>query len=424
MINNKLFENKENAMNTITKRILSFISVFFIVILLVPQNDLITSAATNATVYEYSPMLEDRGNIYYIQRVEGDDYSYDIYRLEVATGTKTRLLSSKNDILGMMLHNDTLYYTSYEREKEVDQIYSVSIDAKENKTICDGYFLWLDDSSIYYTVVKGEESKLYKRDYDSKKATLIFTGNMTFSFVKNLDNTLYFTQFNEASSKLTLYTLMPEQTKLSALTKDKITLNGTERTYPTVSDVAKINGDIYYQYGTHEGSGSYWYGTLIKLASRTNTKSIIAKQLYEEQIYHNDSSIFYNGTDSSEKHYQYNTKTGKTSSYTYKTTGTESFNILGDKTYCAKPDGKELITVSHFTSGTNKNNLVKSFINISYKQKKKLNYSASIKKYGDYLLIPVTCMDYNDTSYGWRGRCVSVTWYVADSDGKILAQFQ
>ncbi|ROR23622.1 uncharacterized protein DUF5050 [Mobilisporobacter senegalensis] len=411
-------------MNTITKRILSFILVFSIIVFLLPQNVLITSAAANATVYEYSPMVEDRGNIYYIQRVEGDEYSYDIYRFEVATGNKTRLLSSKNDILGMMLHNDTLYYTSYEGEKDVYQTYSVSIDAKEQKTICNGYFICLDDSSIYYSVIKGEESKLYKRDYDSKKATLIYTGNMTFSFVKNLDNTLYFAQFNEASSKLTLYTLMPEQTRLSVLTTEKIKLNGTERIYPTVSDIAEINGDIYYQYGTYEGSGSYWYGTLKKLDSSTNTKSVIAKQLYEDQIYHNDSSIFYRGTDSSGEHFQYNTKTGKTSSYIYKTTGTESFNILGDKTYCAKADGKELITVSRFTSGTNKSNLVKSFINLSYKQNEKFDYSAYVKKYGDYLIIPVTCMDYNDTSYGWRGRCVSVTWYVADSDGKILAQFQ
>jgi hypothetical protein len=411
-------------MNTLPKRILRFILVFFTIAFLLPQNIPITSAATNKAVYEYSPMLEDRGNIYYIQRVEGDEYSYDIYRLEVATGKKTRLLSSKNDILDMMIHKDTLYYTSYEGEKDVYQTYSVSIDGKDKKTVCNGYFICLDDSGIYYIVSKGKESKLYKRDYNSKKAILIYTGNMTFSFVKNLDNTLYFTQFNEASSKLTLYTLMPEQTKLAVLTANKITLNGSERTFPMVSDITKINGDIYYQYGTYEGSGSYWYGTLIKLDSSTKKNSVIAEQLYEEQIYHNDSSIFYIGTESSGKHYRYNTKTGKTSSYKYKITGTESLNILGDKTYSAKADGKKLIVVSHFTSGTNKSNLVKSFINLSYKQKKEFSYSASVKKYGDFLLIPVTCMDYNDTSYGWRGRCVSITWYVADSDGKILAQFQ
>ena len=411
-------------MNTIIKRVFNFILVLFIIISPLPQNVLITSAATNVMVYEYSPMLEDRGNIYYIQRVESDEYSYDIYRLEVATGKKTRLISSKDDILGMMLHNDTLYYTSYEGEKDVYQTYSVSIDAKDKKTICNGYFLCLDDSSIYYTVIKGKESKLYKKDYGSKKSTFIYTGNMTFSFAKNLDNTLYFTQFDEVSSKLTLYTLIPEQTKLAVLTTDKIMLNGSERTSPKVSDVAKINGDIYYQYGTYQGTGNYWYGTLNKLDSGKNKKSVIAKQLYEEQIYHNDNIIFYNDTDRSEVHYQYNTKTGKISTYTYKATGTESFNIFGDKTYCAKVDGKELITVSRFTSGTNKSNLVKSFIKLSYKQEKKFDYSASVKKYGDYLLIPVTCRDYSDTSNGWRGRCVSVIWYVTDSDGKILAQFQ
>jgi len=343
--------------------------------------------------------------------------------LEVATGNKTKLLSTKNDIVSMMLHNDALYYTSYDGEKDIYQTYSVSIDAKDKKTICNGRFISLDDSSIYYIDSKDEKNKLYKRNYNSEKDTLIFTGNQTFSFVKNLDNTLYFTQFDEASSKLISYTLLAKKTKLSVLTTDKITSDGSDRTYTMISDLVKINGAIYYQYGTYQGSGNYWYGTLKKLDPNTKTKSVIVEQLYEAQIYHNDSSIFYNGTDSDEKHYQYNTKTGKTSTYIYKTTGSESFNILGDKTYCAKADGKELITVSRVTSGTNKDDL-KSFCKISYKQNKKYDYSASVKKYGDYFLIPVTCMDYNDNSYGWRGRCVSITWYVVSSGGKILAQFQ
>jgi hypothetical protein len=418
-----IFKTKENIMSAITKRILNFILIFFLLIILLPQNVMITNAATKATVYEYTPMLADNENIYYIQIVEGDEYSYDIYRLEVATGNKTRLLSSMNDILSMMLHRNILYYTCYDQEKEVYQIHSVSTDAKDNKIICNGYFLCLDDSGIYYTVIKGEESKLYKRNYGSNKATFICNVNMNFRFVKNLDNTLYFTQFNEASSKLTLYTLMPEQSKLAVLTTEKIKLNGSERTDIIVSDLVKINGDIYYQYGAYEGTGNYWYGTLKKLDLNTKTKAVIAEQLYEEQIYHNDDSIFYNGTDFSGEHYQFNTKTDKTSFYIYKTTGTESFNILGDETYCIKADGKDLITISRFTSGTNKEDLVKAFARLTYKQKKNYSYSAGIRKYGDYLLIPVTCMDYNNAG-SWRGRCVSVIWYVISSDGKILAQFQ
>ncbi|MFT4146188.1 MAG: DUF5050 domain-containing protein [Mobilitalea sp.] len=410
-------------MKTIMRRILSFTLTLLISILILPQNADIANAASSTAVYEYSPMLEDRGNIYYIQRKDNKEYSYDIYRLEIATGNKTRLLSSKNDILAMMIHNNILYYTCYVGEEDVYKIYSVSINAKDKKTICNGCLMYLDDSGIYYTVTKGEESKLYKRDYESKKVTLIYTGNISFSFVKNLEGTLYFAQYNEVSSKLTLYTLMPNQTKLTVLTTNKIKVNGSERTFPRISDIVKINGDIYYQYGAEEGSGSYWYGTLVKLNTRTNKVSVIVEQLYEEKIYYYGSSIFYNDTDSSDKHYQYNTKTNKTTTYTYKTTGTESFNIIGDKTYCAKTDGKESIVVSRFTSGTNKENLVKSFINISYKQKEEFEYSASVKKYGKYLLIPVTCMDYNANN-GWRGRYVSVTWYVADSQGKILAQFQ
>ncbi len=411
-------------MNTSIKRLLNLTLIFVIIVNLLPQNTLIISAATtHAAVYEYLPMIEEKGSIYYIQRVDGNEYSNDIYRLEVATGNKTKLVSSKYDILNMILHNGILYYTIRNGEKDIDQTYSVSIDAEDNHIVCNGYVLYLDDSSIYYNVFKGNNNKLYKRGYKSKKAALIYSGNMTFCFVKSLDNTLYFNQFNEDSSKLILFTLKPGQKKLTVLTADKVVPEDPER-IPIVPDLVKINGDIYYQYGTYEGSGNYWYGTLLKLDCITNKKSVIAKRTYEDSIYHNDSSIFYNENDNSEKHYKYNTKTNKTSSYIYKTTGTESFNILGDKTYCAEAGDKEWISVSRFTSGTNKVNLVNSFIKISYKQKKQFDYSASVKKIGDYLLIPVTCMDYNDTSFGWRGRLVSVTWYVADTDGKVLGQFQ
>lgn len=411
-------------MKTIIKRILSITLSTLIIGLLLPQNVNTASAASNAVVYEYLPMIEDRGNIYYIQRIDDKECSFNLYRLEIATGNKTKLLSSNNEILAMMIHNNNLYYTCYVWEEDAYKLYSVSINGKDKKTICNGYLQYLDDSSIYYTVTKGEESKLYKKDYGSKKATLVHTGNISLRFVKNIDGTRYFTQFNEESSKLTIYTLKPEQTKLTVLTANKVKLDGSERTFPRVSDIIKLNGDFYYQYGVEEGTGNYWYGTLVKLDTSTNKNSVIVKQLYEEKIYYYGSSILYNDTDSSDKHYQYNTKTNKISTYIYKTTGTESFNILGDKTYSAKADGKGSVVVSRFTSGTNKKNLVETFINISYKQKKEFEYSASVKEYGNYLLIPVTCMDYSDTSNGWRGRYVSVTWYVADSDGKILAQFQ
>lgn len=411
-------------MNTLTKRTLSFILVFFTALTLLPQQVPAARADTAATVFEYTSMLEDNGSIYYIASAQGTKESYDIYRLEIANGNKTKLLTSDNYISNLLLHKDTLYYTSDAMSKEGYQTYSVTIATQEKKTVCTGYLVSLDDSSLYYTVTKGEKCKLYKKDYNSKKSLLIYTGNTTLSFVKNLDGTLYFSQFNEATSKLVLYMLQPGQTKLTALTTDKLAMNETGQTTPIVSDIISLNGDLYYQYGTHQGSGSFWYGTLKKISTSGNKKSVIVKELYEEQIYHNTDSIFYCGIESSEKSYIYHIKTGKTSSYACKITGTESYNILGDKTYCAVADGKASITVAAFTSGTNKKNLVKDFITISYKQDKSLSYSASVKQLGDYLLIPVQCMDYNDASYGWRGKCVSITWYVADLDGKSLATFQ
>ncbi len=406
------------------KRILSIIFIFSMLFMLMPQNVRIANAVTTQMVYDYSPVLVENGSVYYVQCIKGDQDIYKLFQLEIATGNKTNLLSSDEEIVNMMVHNNILYYSSYVIEKSAYQTFSVSVDTKEKKTVCNGELVSLDDKGIY-TVAKGDVSKLYRREYDSKKATLLYTGNLTFNFAKNLNNTLYFSQFNEKTSKITLYTLTSEQTKLTTLTSDKLTLDGSERLDPIVSDVVIVNGDLYYQYGVYEGSGYYWYGKLMRLASKTNKKSVIVESLYEEKIYHNDSSIFYSGgLDSIDEHYKYNTKIGKTSNYTYKIAGTESFNILGNYTYCAKADGKGLITVSRFTSGTNGKNMDKSFINISYKQNKKYEYSAIVRQQGDYLLIPVTAMDYNDTTYGWRGKCVGVTWFVADSDGKILTQFQ
>ena len=194
------------------KRILSMVLILSMLLILPSQNTLSANAATTKIVYSYTPMLVENGNIYYIQRIEGDQYTDQLYRLEIATGKKTSLLTSSEDILGMMLHNDTLYYTSYVGKKNIYQTYSVSLVTKEKNTICDGKFVSLDDSGIYYIVTEGAVSKLYKRAYDSDKATLLYTGNTTFRFVKNLDNTLYFSQFNEKSSKLTLFKLMPEKT--------------------------------------------------------------------------------------------------------------------------------------------------------------------------------------------------------------------
>lgn len=166
-----------------TKRILAITLVFFMLLMLPSQNTISASAATNRIVYEYSTMLVEKGYIYYIQRINGDQYTYKLYQLDIATGKKTILLSSSEDILDMVLHNDTLYYTSYVGEKDIYQTYSVSVTSKEKHTICDGKFVSLDDDGICYIVSEGDVSKLYKKAYDSEESTLLYTGNMTFRFV-------------------------------------------------------------------------------------------------------------------------------------------------------------------------------------------------------------------------------------------------
>lgn len=406
------------------KRISRILLSILLLITLVFQNTHVVNAANSAIVYEYSTMLVDKGNIYYIQTVEGDNTNYNIFRLEISSGKKTKLISTNSYILNMVIHKSTLYYTCYNSEKEAYYIYSVSINGKSKATVCAGNVICIDDSGIYYDIFEGENSKLYKRNFKDNSDTIIFTGNMSLQYIKEIDKTFYFSHFNQKSSVIELYTLLQGGAQLTRLTTDKVTLNETERNFPLVSDIAKINGDLYYQYGSYEGTGNFWYGTLKKLDIRTNKKSVIAKNLYDAHIYHDQNNIYYSGIESNAKYYYYNSKTNKTISYTCNTSDNESLSILGNKTYSAKVNGKDKVTISRFTSGTNKKNLIEPFIRFTYKQTKSLNYYVSVKQYGKYLIIPVNCMDYNDYSYGWRGKCVSITWYVADQKGNILSQFK
>jgi hypothetical protein len=186
----------------------------------------------------------------------------------------------------------------------------------------------------------------------------------------------------------------------------------------------KVNGDTYYQYGTYQGSGDFWYGTLLKINSATGKNSVIVKNMYDDKIYYYGTQIFYYGIEDASKCFIYNTKSGKTSTSIYKLEDTEGLSILGEKSYCIKVDGKDYITVSEFSTGTDKKDLKKDFIKISCNQNSKYSYSASVKQLGNYLLIPVVCTDYSDESFGWRGKCVGIHWYVADMSGKTVADFQ
>lgn len=393
-----------------------------LLLLVTMQNPITAHGAANGIVYEYSKMIENNGNIYYIQSIEGTKDTYTIYWLNPADGNSKKIAASTSYITALVVYNKILYYTSYTPGGTDYTTYSVSIDGGTPKAICKGLVCYADKSGIYYTVNTKANCLLYRKSFQDTADKLLYTGNSTFQYVKNIGNTLYFGEFTASSSQIHLSSLVSGKSKLSVLSTWKASADTSST--PTISDVALLKGNIYYQFGTYEGSGGFWYGTLVKVSGDSKRSSVITDKMISSVISHSDSNIYFDDMESFTKHYSYSVTSGKTSSYSCKVEDSSSFNVLGGYTYSAKPAGMKYITLSRFTSGTNYKNKTADFIKFTYPQSPNQTYIPSVKSLGNYLLIPITCIDFNDASYGWRGHTLKVTWYVADLDGKVLTHFE
>ena len=89
----------------------------------------------------------------------------------------------------------------------------------------------------------------------------------------------------------------------------------------------------------------------------------------------------------------------------------------------ADTSNKKKIVISRFNSGTDRETLTKKFISIPFKQKAGISYSVSMKQVGIYNMICVTGTDFSP-KYGWRGKTVSVNWFITDGAGTLLGSFQ
>lgn len=379
-------------------------------------------AAAQGMVYGYSKMIENNGEIYYIRSTEGITDTYDIHRLNPKTGTNLMIASSTTYITDLEIYNNTLYYTSDIPGSTDYMTYSVSVDGGTPQSLFKGIVCYADENGIYYTVNDGDHCLLYTKAYTDTDAVLLYTGNSSFQYVKNINNTLYFGQFNSSSSQIKLLTLKTGKAKLSALSTLKISTETSST--PVISDVVTIKGNIYYQFGTYEGSGGFWYGTLVKFDTAIRKSSVITKNMISPVIDYSNTKIYYDDMQEFSKHYTYNTASGKTSTYTCKPEDSAYLTVQGGYTFSTKSVGMKYITVSRFTSGTNYKNNINNFIKLPFPQDKKLSYVPGIKSLGDYLLLSVTCIDYDDSSYGWRGNTLKINWYVADHNGKVLTHFE
>lgn len=378
-------------------------------------------AAARQMLYRYNSMLEEDGTIYYVKTSENSS-ACSICKLNTDTGEETVIFSSKSYISNMIYYDGKIYYTTAENNKNV--IYSMGIQGENNTKICYGILTYIDQNGIFYTVPTDTQCRLYKKSFDTGKELLIMKSDISFTYVKNIENTLYFSQYSTTKYKVKLYSMKSDETKLTLLDTQTVYKDLYSGYIVYVSDLAEINQNLYYQYGTLQGTGNFWYGVLVKINPATNKKNIISKDMFEENLAHDDLYIYCNILEKSNGFSKYNTKTGKFTNFNCKLSDSESYNVIDNKTYSAKPENLKSIVVSQFTSGTNKHDLVNNFVTIPFKQKKGLTYNANVKKLGDYFLISVETIDYNDPGYGWRGHYLDIQWFVTDTSGKLIASIR
>ncbi|SFR76139.1 DUF5050 domain-containing protein [Anaeromicropila populeti] len=404
------------------KTTIGMLFLLLLVILCVPMKN--TNVKAAGYVYTYSNMVEHDDVIYYIKSDEATSKSAGkctIYGLDVKANKKSKIAVSNNTISNLFVYKDILYYTTY-TDDYLDITYSVSLDTNEKTKICQGDLHYVDENGIVYSFYSDSKYSLYKANLDGRAEQLIYEGTEVFDYVKAIGSKLYFYQTDITAYKIKLMYMKSSDSKLTVLTTDKFEKDNYSTYYLSISDIVEMNGNIFYQYGNYEGTGNFWYGVLKKI-DKNNKKKTVYDSMTEPEIYHDTKYIYLNYVDNSNSCIKYNTKTGKKTKYTCEINNGESLSVIDSKSYSASTNNQNYITVSRFSSGTDKKNLKKNFIKFSYKQNSNLTYYADVEKLGSYFLVYVERIDYNDTSYGWRGKYVGIQWYVADAKGKVVANF-
>lgn len=380
-----------------------------------------TVYAASAYVQQYSDMIGQAGYIYYIRTSE-KDASAEIWRMKVSTGKKSKIVSEPEGIIGLIVSGQKLYYTSVNDDKQWE-VRSCSLNGGDVQTVCEGRACYVNRENIYYLRYgkKDIRASLYAKSLDTGEVTRIKTEktDQVMDYVCNVGSESYYYVYDRKTDKLLLYCLHNASNQMIRVAVEKRVADGTSGLM--VSDVRQIDGELYYNFGSYEGTGNFWNGTIKKLTV-DGKKKTVAKYVGDDQIIAGSRELYFSTPQGNS--YKYNLKTGKKTKYSLKFEKDISYIILGDKTYMADTSNSKKILISRFTSGTDRETLTKNFISIPFKQKAGIDYSVSMKTVGIYNMICVTGIDFTDASYGWRGKLVSINWYVTDGAGTLLGSFQ
>lgn len=380
----------------------------------------ITAHAASAYVQQYSDMIGQGGYLYYIRTSEKTGRAV-VRRMKVATGADSKVVSEAKGIIKLIACGQQLYYTTANSASEWE-VRTCKLDGSEKKTVCKGCVCYADKEDIYYIrYTKGNKSYLYAKNIETGKNRLIKSAKagQTLDYVCTIDGDSYYYTYESKADQLVLYRLHTDTKKMTRIAVEKRVAEGTNGLL--VSDIKQINGELYYDFGSYEGSGSFWNGTINKLTTAGKKKSV-AKLVSDDKIIAGSRELYY--TNANGNDYKYDLKTGKKTKYSLKFEENISYTVFGDKTYMTDTSNKKKIVISRFTSGTDRETLTKNFITIPFQQKKNVSYSVDIKTVGIYNLVSVTGRDFTDQNYGWRGKLVSIDWYVTDGAGTLLGSFR
>ena len=382
-----------------------------------------TAYAASAYVQEYSDMIGQGGYIYYIRTSEKSG-SAVIWRMKVVTGETSKVVSAPKGIVNLIVSGQQLYFTTVNDDSQWE-IRTCRLNGDDLQTVCEGSVCYADSENVYYIrYEEGAQACLYVINPATEEEMLLkkLKAGQTLDYVCNIGSDSYYYIYDPAADKLSLHCLHTslENKKLIRVAAEKRVVNGSNGALQ-VSDVRQINGELFYDFGSYEGSGNFWNGTIKKLTV-DGKKQTVAKLVSDEKLVAGSRELYFK--DMKGNDYKYNLQTGKKTKYSLEFENGISYTVFGDKTYMADTSNKKKIVISRFTSGTNRETLTKNFISIPFKQKAKVSYSVGVKQIGIYNMICVTGRDFTDTSYGWRGKLVSINWYITDGAGTVLGSFQ
>lgn len=370
-------------------------------------------------VYEYSDMLGQGGYIYFIRTAESDA-SAVICRKKVSGGKVTQVAAEPDGVYSLVVSGKYLYYTT--AEDGVRMVRMCGLDGSDVRTLGEGTVCHATADGIYVLTDTGAgRTALRCIPFDSSEEQTLCTAKkkQTLGYVCNIGTDSYYYLYDQSKERVYLYRLQTATDRMTRIAAEKRVTDSNNEIM--VSDVKQAGGELFYDFGSYEGSGNFWCGTIKKLTT-DGKKKTVAKYTEDDTIVLGSRELYFSTTTGD--NYKYNLSSGKKTKYSLAFEKNISYTVLGDKTYMADTSNKKKITISRFRSGTERETLTKNFITIAFKQKKNVSYAVNMKQVGIYNLVCVTGTDFTDQSYGWRGRLVSVNWYITDGAGTVLGSFK